>query len=313
MSQVRTARAPAGRGDRRFVRHRRGDRARSSARRASRSPWARAGPSAARRSPRRSARPAARPSRTRSTWPTTSPVAVRRRRRPPTSVTSRWSSATPAVAPGVVHEIDTERFAREIDVNLVGAHRLVRAFVPAMVERRRGDVVFVSSDVAVRPRPFMAAYAAGKWGLEGMAQSHADGARGHRRPRQHRAARARPGARWAPTGTTSDAADVLEPLGALRPRPAPALPQARGVADAITPSSRAPRGVHLNLVEVTPEAPVEDRMTTTLIDGAARSRGSPTTRTATCRSCAPTRSGCCTGCATSAATSAASGSPTGTS
>ena len=39
----------------------------------------------------------------------------------------------------------------------------------------------------------------------------------------------------------------------------------------------------------------------------------PTTRTGTCRSCAPTRSACCTGCATSAATSAGSGWPTATS
>lgn len=72
-------------------------------------------------------------------------------------------------APGTVHEISSERFSSELDLNLVGAHRIVRAFVPAMVERRRGDLVLISSDVAVRARPFMAAYAAGKWGLEGMA------------------------------------------------------------------------------------------------------------------------------------------------
>src|SRR3954452_1188090 len=38
------------------------------------------------------------------------------------------------VAPGIVHEVDTDRFAAEIDLNLVGAHRLVRAFVPGMVD-----------------------------------------------------------------------------------------------------------------------------------------------------------------------------------
>ena len=65
----------------------------------------------------------------------------------------------------------TERFARELDLNVVGAHRLVHAFVPGMVERQRGDIVFVSSDVAVRARPFMSSYATGKWGLEGMAHA----------------------------------------------------------------------------------------------------------------------------------------------
>src|SRR5690242_18190910 len=28
------------------------------------------------------------------------------------------------VAPGIVHEVETERFAAEVDLNLVGAHRL---------------------------------------------------------------------------------------------------------------------------------------------------------------------------------------------
>ena len=76
-----------------------------------------------------------------------------------------------AVAPGTIHEVDTERFARELDLNIVGAQRLVRAFVPGMVARQRGDMVFVSSDVAVRARPFMSSYAAGKWGLEGLAHA----------------------------------------------------------------------------------------------------------------------------------------------
>ena len=140
-------------------------------------------------------------------------VGRRRSRRPSTADLGddrgAWSPTPAPSRPASIHEVDTERFAREIDVNLLGAHRLVRAFVPGMVERRRGDVVFVSSDVAVRPRPFMAAYAAGKWGLEGMAHAHADGARGHRRPRVASSAPARPGARWAATGTTEDAADVL--------------------------------------------------------------------------------------------------------
>jgi len=56
-------------------------------------------------------------------------------------------------------------------VNISGTHRLVRALLPAMVARRRGDIVFVTSDVAERPRPSMAAYVTSKWGLEGYAHS----------------------------------------------------------------------------------------------------------------------------------------------
>ena len=132
-----------------------------------------------------------------------------------------------AVAPGTITEVDPERFARELDLNLVGAHRLVRAFVPGMVERRRGDIVFVSSDVAVRPRPFMSAYSAGKWGLEGMVARAADGARGHRRPRLDRPARPdleRDGQRLGRRRGGVRA----QPVGAVRAGPAPALPQAGG-------------------------------------------------------------------------------------
>ena len=37
--------------------------------------------------------------------------------------------------------------------------------------RRRGDIVFVTSDVVERPRPAMAAYVTSKWGLEGYVRS----------------------------------------------------------------------------------------------------------------------------------------------
>ena len=53
-------------------------------------------------------------------------------------------------------------------MNLGGAQRLVRAFGAGMVARRRGDLVFVTSDVVAHPRPRMAAYVASKWGLEGF-------------------------------------------------------------------------------------------------------------------------------------------------
>ncbi len=162
-----------------------------------------------------------------------------------------------AVAPGTIHEVDPERFAREIDLNLVGAHRLVHAFVPGMVERRRGDVVFVSSDVAVRARPFMSSYAAGKWGLEGMVaalQLELEGT-------GIRASIVRPGPTWSGMGEDWDPAEaafVLNQWVRFGLARHPHFMKPKAIADAITTVVSAPRGVHLNLIEVSPEAPVED-------------------------------------------------------
>lgn len=58
----------------------------------------------------------------------------------------------------------------DVEVNLVGAMTLTRRVLPGMLERGRGDVVFVGSDGAPRPRPFQAAYNAAKAGLEAFAR-----------------------------------------------------------------------------------------------------------------------------------------------
>lgn len=161
------------------------------------------------------------------------------------------------VSPGTIHETDTEQLSAELDLNVLGAHRLVRAFVPGMVERHRGDLVFVSSDVAVRPRPFMAAYAASKWGLEGLAQSMQMELEGT----GVRASIVRPGPTWSEMGTTwadADAAFVLEQWVRFGLARHPHFLKPRAIGEAIATIVGAPRGVHLNLVEVTPEAPVED-------------------------------------------------------
>ena len=161
------------------------------------------------------------------------------------------------VAPGVVHEVDSERFAAEIDLNLVGAHRLVRAFVPDMVERRRGDVVLVSSDVAVRARPFMSAYAAAKWGLEGMAHAMQMELEGS----GVRVSIVRPGPTWSEMGTDWDdeeAAAVLTGWVKFGLARHPHFLKPAALADAVATIVTAPRGVHLNLLEVNPEAPVEE-------------------------------------------------------
>ena len=61
--------------------------------------------------------------------------------------------------------------------------------LPGMVARRRGDLVFVTSDVAERPRPAMAAYVDLEVGPRGVRPLAPDGARGDRRPGHDPAAR----------------------------------------------------------------------------------------------------------------------------
>jgi short-subunit dehydrogenase len=161
------------------------------------------------------------------------------------------------VAPGATIEISSERFAREIDLNLVGAHRVVRTFVPGMVERRRGDIVFVSSDVVVRARPFMAAYSASKWGLEGLVnalQMELEGT-------GVRASIVRPGPTWSGMGADWDpgeAAFVIDQWTRFGLARHPHFLKAKAHADAIATIVGAPRGVHLSLLDVNPEAPVEE-------------------------------------------------------
>ncbi|HEX7322474.1 MAG TPA: SDR family oxidoreductase [Mycobacterium sp.] len=70
--------------------------------------------------------------------------------------------------PGRIHETSAEAFNHQIQVHLVGANRLAAAVLPGMMDRRRGDVVFVGSDVALRQRPHMGGYGAAKAGLVAM-------------------------------------------------------------------------------------------------------------------------------------------------
>lgn len=71
------------------------------------------------------------------------------------------------------HGIDTspDDFAEAVRVNLLGVHQLTWLLAPGMVERHRGDIVFVTSDSITAPRPGMAAYVSAKFGLEGLARS----------------------------------------------------------------------------------------------------------------------------------------------
>jgi NADP-dependent 3-hydroxy acid dehydrogenase YdfG len=108
----------------------------------------------------------------------------------------------------------------------------------------------------VRPRPFMSAYSAGKWGLEGLAhtlQMELEGT-------GVRASIVRPGPTQSEMGSDwadADAAFVINQWVRFGLARHPRLLKASAIADAITAIVTAPRGVHLNLIEVSPEASVE--------------------------------------------------------
>jgi len=64
-----------------------------------------------------------------------------------------------------------EDVQNEIAVNLVGPILMARRALPAMLERRRGDLVFVSSENSIRPRPYQTSYSGAKAGLENAARA----------------------------------------------------------------------------------------------------------------------------------------------
>ena len=155
---------------------------------------------------------------------------------------------------GSALETDPEDFEEILRVNIGGAQRLVRHFGPGMVARGRGDLVFVTSDVVVHPRPRMSAYVSSKWGLEGFVtalQMELEGT-------GVRAIMVRPGPTRTGMGSDFDpdeTGQVLEEWmrwGLVRHG---GLLQPEGVALAIAHAVAAPRGTHLSVVEVQPEAP----------------------------------------------------------
>lgn len=68
-------------------------------------------------------------------------------------------------------EGDPEKWQRVFDTNVMGALRCLRAFVPEMLERKKGHVVFISSVSAHKPFKYGGVYAASKSALEIIAET----------------------------------------------------------------------------------------------------------------------------------------------
>jgi short-subunit dehydrogenase len=60
------------------------------------------------------------------------------------------------------HEQPNDRIASMLDVNVRAVVEMTRAFLPAMVERGRGQILNVASNAAFQPVPYLAIYAATK-------------------------------------------------------------------------------------------------------------------------------------------------------
>ncbi|HYQ66969.1 SDR family oxidoreductase [Actinophytocola sp.] len=166
-------------------------------------------------------------------------------------------SGAGGLAPSPIHELDSETFAEQVGINLVGAHRLVSAVVPDMVGRRRGDVVFVGSDVVPAPRPGMGGYVAAKSGLEAMAYTMRMELEGT----GVRASIVRPGPTVSDLAAGWDQQATLTMLESWQQwgfARHPYFLRASDIAAAVTTVVSAPRGVHLTLVEVQPEAPLRE-------------------------------------------------------
>ena len=159
------------------------------------------------------------------------------------------------IVPAPLLQAQTNAIGDELDVGVLGPHRLMRAFVPGMVERQRGDFVIVSSDVVPHPRPGVAGYVSSKWGVEGLAAV----ARMELEGTGVRVSVVRPGPvateiatswqpeqiiavieSWKAFGFTRHTGFLLD------------VHMARAIVDVVS----MPKGSYLSLVEVQPEAPV---------------------------------------------------------
>lgn len=158
---------------------------------------------------------------------------------------------------GAVLETSTDALAGVLEVNITGTHRLTRALLPGMVERRAGDIVFVTSDVAERPRPTVAAYVTSKSGLEGYVRALQMELEGT----GVRATIVRPGPTMTAMGLDWDpevTAQVIEGWATWGFARHSNFMKPSGVAQAVLAAVTLPRGTHATVVEVQPEAPIVD-------------------------------------------------------
>lgn len=75
------------------------------------------------------------------------------------------------IAPASALESSIDQAKALFDTNFLGIVRLVRAVVPHMRRRRRGQIINISSILGVVPMPYVALYAASKHAVEGYSEA----------------------------------------------------------------------------------------------------------------------------------------------
>jgi 3-oxoacyl-[acyl-carrier protein] reductase len=78
-----------------------------------------------------------------------------------------------------LHQLAPEAWDEILDTNLRGVYYAIRAFVPGMIRARSGHIINISSIAGRNALPNGAAYAASKWGLNGLTFSVAEELRVH--------------------------------------------------------------------------------------------------------------------------------------
>jgi 3-oxoacyl-[acyl-carrier protein] reductase len=80
---------------------------------------------------------------------------------------------------GPLHQMTPDAWDRVLNTNLRGVYFCIRAFAPMMIRARSGHIVNISSLAGKNALPNGAAYAASKWGLNGLTYSVAEELRAH--------------------------------------------------------------------------------------------------------------------------------------
>jgi NAD(P)-dependent dehydrogenase (short-subunit alcohol dehydrogenase family) len=76
--------------------------------------------------------------------------------------------------PAPLWKVPAEEMNKIVSVNIVGVANVIRAFVPAMIERGSGVIVNLSSGWGRSVSPDVAPYCATKWAIEGMTKALAE-------------------------------------------------------------------------------------------------------------------------------------------
>jgi NAD(P)-dependent dehydrogenase (short-subunit alcohol dehydrogenase family) len=76
--------------------------------------------------------------------------------------------------PAPLWKVPADEFGKVVTVNIIGVANVIRAFVPAMVERKSGVIVNLSSGWGRSVSAEVAPYCATKWAIEGLTKALAE-------------------------------------------------------------------------------------------------------------------------------------------